>query len=43
MRYAMSLTFYIFVPSIISFLVVARKLPKDWAEAEQRNKELAEG
>lgn len=43
MRYAMSLTFCIFVPSIISFLVVARKLPKDWAEAEQRNKELAEG
>ena len=43
MRYAMSLTFCIFVPSIISFLVVARKLPKDWAEAEQRNKELSEG
>ena len=43
MRYAMSLTFCIFVPSIISFLVVARKLPKDWVEAEQRNKELAEG
>ena len=41
MRYAMSLTFCIFVPSIISFLVVARKLPKDWAAAEKRNEELA--
>ena len=41
MRYAMSLTFCIFVPSIISFLVVARKLPKDWAAAEKRNDQLA--
>jgi hypothetical protein len=41
MRYAMSLTFCIFLPSIISFLVVARKLPKDWAAAEKRNEELA--
>ncbi|MDE0875021.1 MAG: MFS transporter [Porticoccaceae bacterium] len=41
MRYAMSLTFCVFVPSIISFLVVARKLPKDWAAAEKRNEELA--
>jgi len=41
MRYAMSLTFCIFVPSIISFLVVARKLPKDWVAAEKRNEELA--
>ena len=41
MRYAMSLTFCIFIPSIISFLIVARKLPKDWAAAEKRNKEIA--
>jgi len=30
-----------FIPSIISFLVVARVLPKDWATAEKRNEELA--
>jgi len=41
MRYAMSLTFCIFIPSIISFLIVARKLPKDWAAAEKRNEEIA--
>jgi len=41
MRYAMSLTFCVFIPSIISFLVVARVLPKDWAAAEKRNEELA--
>ena len=41
MRYAMSLTFCMFVPSIISFLVVARKLPKDWIAAEKRNLELS--
>jgi MFS family permease len=41
MRYAMSLTFCVFIPSIISFLVVARKLPKDWAAAQKRNEALA--
>ena len=41
MRYAMSLTFCIFIPSIISFLIVARVLPKDWEAAEKRNLELA--
>ncbi|MDB9733210.1 MFS transporter [Porticoccaceae bacterium] len=42
MRYAVTLTICMFIPSIISFMVVARVLPKDWAEAEQRNKELAD-
>ena len=41
-RYAMSVTSLVFIPSIISFLVVARKLPKDWAEAEKNNLKLAQ-
>ena len=41
MRYAMSITFCMFIPSIISFLVVARKLPKDWIASEKRNLELS--
>jgi len=40
-RYAMTVTSLIFIPSIISFLVVARKLPQDWATAEKTNRELA--
>ena len=39
-RYAMTVTSLLFIPSIISFLIVARVLPKDWAEAEKRNLEL---
>ena len=42
-RYAMTVTSLIFIPSIISFLIVARKLPKDWADAEKNNLELAKG
>lgn len=41
MRYAMTVTSCMFIPSIISFLVVARVLPNDWAAAEKRNEELA--
>ena len=41
MRYAMTVTSCMFIPSIISFLVVSRVLPKDWAAAEKRNEELA--
>ena len=40
-RYALTVTCLMFVPSVLSFLVVARKLPKDWVEAEARNLELA--
>jgi len=40
-RYAMTLTSVLFIPSIISFMVVARVLPNDWAEAEKQNLELA--
>ena len=41
MRYAMTITCCMFIPSIISFLVVSRVLPRDWAAAEQRNLDLA--
>ena len=30
----------VFIPSIISFLIVARKLPKDWEQAEKNNIKL---
>ncbi|MDB4109306.1 MFS transporter [Porticoccaceae bacterium] len=40
MRYAMTVTCLMFIPSIISFLMVARVLPNDWAAAEKRNQEL---
>ena len=40
-RYAMTVTSVLFIPSIISFMVVARVLPKDWVEAEKQNLELA--
>lgn len=40
-RYAMTVTSVLFIPSIISFMVVARVLPKDWAKAEKQNLELA--
>lgn len=40
MRYAMTVTFCIFIPSVISFLIVARLLPKDWVASEKRNLEL---
>ena len=39
-RYALTVTCLVFVPSILSFLIVARILPKDWAAAEKRNLEL---
>ncbi len=40
MRYAMTVTCLMFIPSIVSFLVVARVLPNDWAAAEERNQAL---
>ncbi|MGB2045387.1 MAG: spinster family MFS transporter [Porticoccaceae bacterium] len=41
MRYAMTVTCAMFIPSILSFMVVSRVLPNDWAAAEKRNQELA--
>ncbi|RBP51090.1 spinster family MFS transporter [Arenicella xantha] len=43
MRYAMTVTCLMFIPSIISFLIVSKVLPKDWDAAEKRNIKLAEG
>lgn len=40
MRYAMSVCCMFFVPSIISFLIVSKILPKDWANAVKRNERL---
>ena len=37
MRYAMSVTAFIFILSILSFVIVGTTLPKDWNEAEKRN------
>jgi len=31
-----------FIPSIISFMIVARVLPRDWEAADQRNKAMQE-
>ena len=40
-RYAMTVTSIFFIPSVISFLLVAKVLPRDWKAAEERNLELA--
>lgn len=39
-RYSMSVTCLMFIPSVLCFLVVSRKLPKDWDEADKRNQEM---
>ena len=41
MRYAMTAISCVFIPSIISFLIVAQKLPRDWEVAEKNNVKLA--
>ena len=40
MRMAMTVTHLVFIPALISFLVVSKILPKDWKAAEARNLEL---
>ena len=42
-RYAMTVTSFVFIPSVISFLFVSRFLPRDWKVAEERNLNLARG
>ncbi len=42
-RYAMTVTSFVFVPSVISFLLVSRFLPRDWKAAEERNLNLSKG
>ena len=41
MRMAMTVTHLVFIPALISFLIVSRILPRDWRLAEKRNQELA--
>ena len=41
MRMAMTVTHLVFIPALVSFLIVSRILPRDWRLAEKRNKELA--
>ena len=41
MRMAMTVTLLVFIPALVSFLIVSRILPRDWKLAEKRNKELA--
>ena len=36
-RYSLTVTTCIFIPSVISFLLVSKFLPKDWKAAEERN------
>ena len=38
-RYAMTVTFFVFIPSAVSFFIVSNVLPRDWAAAEKRNLE----
>lgn len=40
-RIALTIVCFFFVLSIISFLVVAKNLTKDWADAEKRNESIA--
>jgi MFS family permease len=40
MRMAMTVTHLVFIPALISFLVVSRILPRDWKAAEERNIKL---
>ena len=41
MRMAMTVNHLVFIPALISFLIVSRILPRDWKLAEKRNQELA--
>ena len=41
LRLSPTVVSFMFVVSVASFLVVARKLPKDWDEAHERNEKLA--
>ncbi|MCH2189391.1 MAG: MFS transporter [Gammaproteobacteria bacterium] len=40
-RLALSVTGLMFIPSIISFLIVSKKIKKDWENADKHNKALA--
>ena len=40
-RYALSATCMMFIPSILSFLLVSKNIKVDWDNADRRNKEMA--
>jgi len=37
----MTVTSLVFIPSVLSFLLVSKFLPRDWKKAEERNLNLA--
>ncbi len=40
-RFSMTVTSLVFIPSVLSFLLVSKFLPRDWKKAEERNLNLA--
>ena len=41
-RLAMSFTYLVLIPSIVSFVLVSKILPRDWRNAEERNAKLSQ-
>ena len=41
-RLAMTFTYLVLIPSIVSFLLVSKILPRDWRNAEERNAKLSQ-
>ena len=41
-RLAMTLTYLVLIPSIVSFVLVSKILPRDWRNAEERNAKLSQ-
>ena len=42
-RLAMTFTYLVLIPSIVSFVLVSKILPRDWRNAEERNAKLSQG
>ena len=40
-RFAMTFTYLVLIPSIVSFVLVSKILPRDWRNAEERNAKLS--
>ena len=41
-RLAMTFTYLVLIPSIVSFVLVSKILPRDWRDAEERNAKLSQ-
>jgi MFS family permease len=41
-RLAMTFTYLVLIPSIVSFVLVSKILPRDWRNAEERNAKLSQ-